>query len=439
MGKRDEMKKTSLLVVLLVTGMLLLGSFVGQAADVVLNVAMEAGRMADAAQSVVPAFQAKYPHIQVQIVPIPYTQYTQRVTTELASGGGAYDVVESYFLMNAQYIPSGFLYPLDDLVAKYNVDMDDFVTSAIAPGTLAGSAAEVSPDGKSIFGLPYNSDILMMCYRADLYEKHGLDYPADWDHLYENMRVLKEKEGIYGYVFSGASYPATHLLQDFFTVALNTGGNLPLSTDLKPQMNTQGNLKALELFIEMMNDGFASEGTQEYLYAEKNTMVSQGLAAHMSQFMLSAYFALEDENASDVAGKVGYAAVPGGNAICGGWTVSVVGNSKHPEEAFLFIEFLTNTENNARLAIDFGNGPVRRSTILSPEFQEVFPFAEELVVALDAGQSQYFNAPTLPIWDRLDQVVYSNLANAMYGNVEPREALEQIDQELARTLRQSGY
>ena len=341
--------------------------------------------------------------------------------------------------MNAQYIPSGFLYPLDDLVAKYNVDMDDFVTSAIAPGTLAGSAAEVSPDGKSIFGLPYNSDILMMCYRADLYEKHGLDYPADWDHLYENMRVLKEKEGIYGYVFSGASYPATHLLQDFFTVALNTGGNLPLSTDLKPQMNTQGNLKALELFIEMMNDGFASEGTQEYLYAEKNTMVSQGLAAHMSQFMLSAYFALEDENASDVAGKVGYAAVPGGNAICGGWTVSVVGNSKHPEEAFLFIEFLTNTENNARLAIDFGNGPVRRSTILSPEFQEVFPFAEELVVALDAGQSQYFNAPTLPIWDRLDQVVYSNLANAMYGNVEPREALEQIDQELARTLRQSGY
>ena len=67
----------------------------------------------------------------------------------------------------------------------------------------------------------------MMVYRKDLYDRYGLEYPTDWDQAYENMKVLKEKEGIYGYVFSGATHPATHLLADFFTVALNTGGNFP--------------------------------------------------------------------------------------------------------------------------------------------------------------------------------------------------------------------
>lgn len=433
------MKTTNRMVVLLVIAILSLASMTSHAAEIVLNVAMEAGRMADAAQSVVPDFEAKYPHIKVQIVPIPYTQYMQRVTTELASGSGAFDVLESHFLMNAQYIPSGFLYPLDDFIAKYNVDMDDFVISAVAPGTLAGRAAEVSPDGKSVYGLPYNSDVLMMVYRKDLYDRYGLEYPTDWDQAYENMKVLKEKEGIYGYVFSGATHPATHLLADFFTVALNTGGNFPLSPDLRPQMNTPGNLKALELFIKMVEEGIASEGTQEYLYAEKNTVISQGLAAHMSQYMLSAFFAMEDETSSSVAGKIDYKAVPGGNGFCGGWTVSVAATSKYPEEAFLFIEFLTNTENNAKLAIEFGNGPVRRSTILSPEFKEAYPFAEDLLVALDSGQSQYFNAPTLPIWDRIDQIVYTNLAEAIYGNLDAQEALELIDQEVARALRQAGY
>ena len=127
------MKTTNRMVVLLVIAILSLASMTSHAAEIVLNVAMEAGRMADAAQSVVPDFEAKYPHIKVQIVPIPYTQYMQRVTTELASGSGAFDVLESHFLMNAQYIPSGFLYPLDDFIAKYNVDMDDFVISAVAP------------------------------------------------------------------------------------------------------------------------------------------------------------------------------------------------------------------------------------------------------------------------------------------------------------------
>ena len=194
------MKRLSLLVAPVLLVVLVFSPVVIEAADVVLNVAMEAGRMSDAAQSVVPEFEAKHPGVRVNIIPIPYTQYTQRVTTEIASGGGAYDVVESHFLMNAQYIPSGFLYALDDYIEKYNVDLDDFVVSAIAPGTLAGNAQDVSPDGKSIYGLPYNSDVLMMVYRQDLYEKYGLNYPENWEEAYEAMKLIKEKR-----IFTGMS------------------------------------------------------------------------------------------------------------------------------------------------------------------------------------------------------------------------------------------
>ena len=126
-------------------------------------------------------------------------------------------------------------------------------------------------------------------------------------------------------------------------------------------------------------------------------MVAQGLAAHMSQYMLSAYFALEDESVSDVVGKV--ITKPYQVRIL--FVVDGLSQSlqiRTSEEAFQFIHFLTNTENNRKLALEFGNGPVRRSPSWTQSLRKHFPFAEELVVALDSGQSQYFNAPTIAIW-----------------------------------------
>src|SRR6516164_3521332 len=86
--------------------------------SVELNVAMEAGRMADAASSVVPAFEAQNPGIKVNILPLPYTTFQQKVTTELSAGSGAYDVIEAHALMLVPLVGAKQVLPLDSYIKK---------------------------------------------------------------------------------------------------------------------------------------------------------------------------------------------------------------------------------------------------------------------------------------------------------------------------------
>src|SRR5438552_15153281 len=87
----------NLLVTSAIAGLVLTRTGFSQSVE--LNVAMEAGRMADAASSVISAFEAQNPGIKVNIAPLPYTTFQQKVTTELSAGSGAYDVIEAHALM----------------------------------------------------------------------------------------------------------------------------------------------------------------------------------------------------------------------------------------------------------------------------------------------------------------------------------------------------
>lgn len=409
-------------------------------AEVSINVAMEAGRMADAANSVVPDFEKLYPDIKVNVIPLPYTTMQQKITTELTAKSGAYDVIESHFLMNVPFVAADLLLPLDKFIEESSLDFNDFVKSMIDTATLSGKASDLNPKG-SIYGLPYNSDVMMFVYRKDLYEKYGLNVPKDWDQAVNNILKINESEqGVYGFVFSGAQTDNSHAINDFYNIALNLGGTLPIDEEYNPKMNTPGNLKALELLYDLVNKYKATPpGIEEYRYAEKNTAIAQGMAAHMTQWMLSCVKSLEDPSESKVSGKIGYATMPGGKANTGGWTVSIVGTTKHPKEAFNFINFLTSKENNLKLAIEFGNGPARKSAILDPAFEKVYPFAQDLLDGLENGVNIYSSAPDVAIWPELVDIVNFAITDGIFGRLPLQEALSQADEKIGEALKRAGY
>ncbi|HHV62532.1 MAG TPA: extracellular solute-binding protein [Firmicutes bacterium] len=428
----------SLVMVMILTLSLTVTAFA--AARVTLNVAMEAGRMADAAKSVVPEFEKLHPDIKVNVVPLPYTTMQQKVMTELTAKSGAYDIIESHFLMNVPFVAGDLLLPLDKFIKESNVDFGDFVKSMADQTTLAGKASKINPKG-SIYGLPYNSDVMMFIYRVDLYKKYGLGVPKDWRQAVNNiLKINGSEKGVYGFVFSGARTDNSHAIFDFYNIALNLGGTLPINDEYSPRMNTPGNLEALKILYELVNKYKATPpGVEEYRYAEKNTAIAQGRAAHMTQWMLSCVKSLEDPSESRVSGKIGYAAMPGGKAISGGWTVSIVGTTKHPKEAFEFIKFLTNKKNNLKLALEFGNGPVRKSVILDPEFKKAYPFAQALLEGLEGGVNIFAAAPDVAVWPELTDIVNFALTDGIFGRLSPQDALVQADKKLKDALHQAGY
>jgi len=83
---------------------------------------------------------------------------------------GKPDVIESVLEGMIAYQRAGLLAPIDDLFDKWP-DKDQFIPSTIKALTL---------DGK-LYGVPYNTNVRVLLYRKDLFEKYGLTPPKTWE------------------------------------------------------------------------------------------------------------------------------------------------------------------------------------------------------------------------------------------------------------------
>ncbi len=404
-----------------------------------ITCAFEAGRQADAAMSVVPAFEAQHPNIEVEIVSLPYESMEEKVMRDVSSGTGAYDVV-SLFTGNSQImIKNDWLLPFDDFIEKTGLDTSDFVKSTMDIATLLDRAQDVNPKGK-VWGLPYSSDIMMLVYRKDLYEKAGIEVPTSQDEM---MEVAKKLDGmepdLRGMILCGLDTPGSQVFHDFICINLNTEGGMLVTKDAKPNVINEGNRKALELYKSYFEEGLVPKGALEYSYSEKNNAFAQGIGANMFQWMLACVKAIDDPANSKVAGKVGYAPVPGGVGSGSGWILSVPKSSAHPHEAMTFISFLTNYDSVKKTTMEFGQGPVRKSVIQSSQFMDEYPFAPALLEALDGGLNQRLIVPGLPLWPKIQAQINKEVMNCVTGKKSVDQTLEDLDEFIQDELEAAGY
>ena len=97
----------------------------------------------------------------------------QRVTTDIATKGGQFDVLTIGTYEVPIWAKQGWLVPLDNLGADYDV-------ADLLPAIRAG----LSVDGK-LYAAPFYGESSMIMYRTDLFEKAGLTMPEKptWDFV----------------------------------------------------------------------------------------------------------------------------------------------------------------------------------------------------------------------------------------------------------------
>ena len=96
---------------------------------------------------------------------------------------GKPDVIESVLEGMIAYQRAGLLDPLDDLFDKWP-DKDQFIPSTIKALTLNGK----------LYGVPYNTNVRVLLYRKDLFEKYGLTPPKTWDDFLQDAATISSKE-----------------------------------------------------------------------------------------------------------------------------------------------------------------------------------------------------------------------------------------------------
>src|SRR6202048_5339737 len=104
-----------------------------------------------------PKFEAQNPNIKLNWVVLEENVLRQRVTTDVSTGSGQFDLVFIGLYETPIFAKRGWLHPMEGLSSEY--DLDD-VFKSLRDG--------LSYDGK-LFALPFYGESSFLMYRKDLF------------------------------------------------------------------------------------------------------------------------------------------------------------------------------------------------------------------------------------------------------------------------------
>ncbi len=331
-------------------------------------------------------FTAKTGHT-VEWVTLEENVLRQRVTTDITTKGGAFDIMTIGMYETPIWGKNGWLVPLDDLSADYDVG-----------DLLPAMAGGLSYEG-TLYAAPFYGESSMIMYRTDLMEKAGLTMPEapTWTFIREAAAAMTDRandingiclRGKAGWGEGGA----------FITAMSNSFGARWFDEEWNAQFDTQPWKDTLEFYVGMMSEsgpaGYATNGFNENL-----SLFQQGKCGMWIDATVAASFVTNPKD-STVADKVGFALAPD-NGLgkrsnwLWAWALAIPAGSQKVDAAKQFVEWATSKGYIELVASKEGwaNVPpgARTSLYENPNYQAV-PFAK---MTLDSILSANPNEPTV--------------------------------------------
>ena len=394
-------------------------------------------------QGLTDAFTAKNPGITVEWVTLEENALRQKVTTDIATKGGQFDVLTIGTYEVPIWAKKDWLVPLDNLGADYDVD-------DLLPAIRAG----LSLDGK-LYAAPFYGESSMVMYRKDLFEKAGLTMPdaPTWDFVADAARKLTG-DGVYGICLRGKAGWGENMA--FLTATANSFGARWFDENWKPQFDQPEWKNTLEFYTKLMKDagppGASSNGFNENL-----ALFNSGKCGMWIDATVAASFVTNPKE-SKVHDQVGFALAPDnglgkrGNWLWA-WSLAVPAGSQKTEEAQKFISWATSKAYLELVAEKEGwaNVPpgTRSSLYENANYQAAAPFAK---MTLDSINSADPTNPTvkpvpyvgvqfvaIPEFQGLGTTVGQYFSAALSGESTVDEALERAQQTATREMTKAGY
>lgn len=390
-------------------------------------------------------FTAKNPGINVKWVTLEENVLRQRVTTDIATKGGQFDVLTIGTYEVPIWAKQKWLLPLDDLGAAYD-----------AKDILPKIADAVSVGG-TLYAAPFYGESSMMMYRTDLFEKAGLKMPESpsWDFVFDAARKLTDKSaGVYGICLRGKAGWGENMA--FLTAMANSYGARWFDEKWQPQFNTPEWKATLTDYVAIMKEA-GPPGSSSNGFNENLALFNSGKCAMWIDATVAASF-VSNPKESKVADKVGFALAPnkglGKNANwLWAWNLAVPAGSKKVDAAKKFIAWATSKGYTELVASKEGwaNVPpgTRTSLYQNEAYLSAAPFAKLTLASIDSADP---NHPTvkpvpyvgvqyaaIPEFQGIGTQVGQQFSAALSGATTVDAALTAAQASTEREMRRAGY
>lgn len=337
-------------------------------------------------------FTKANPDIKLNWVTLEENVLRQKVTTDIATKGGQFDVLTIGTYETPIWAKKGWLLPLDKLGADYDVD-----------DLLQPIRAGLSLDGK-LYAAPFYGESSFVMYRKDLMEKAGLTMPEKptWAFIREAADKMTDKAaGIYGICLRGK--PGWGENMAFLTATANSFGARWFDEKWEPQFNSPEWKATLDYYVPLMKadgpPGASSNGFNENL-----ALFNDGKCGMWIDATVAAGF-VTDPKQSKVADKVGFALAPDnglgkrGNWLWA-WSLGVPAGTKKADAAEKFVSWATSKHYTDLVAEKEGWARVppgtRTSLYKNDDYLKAAPFAQLTIDSINTADPLHPTVKPVP-------------------------------------------
>ena len=395
-------------------------------------------------QKLTPAFEKEHPDIKLKWVTLEEGMLRSRVTTDIATKGGQFDVMTIGMYETPIWGKKGWLKEIKPDAAY---DVDDLL-----PAMRNG----LSVDGK-LYAVPFYGESSMLMYRKDLTDKAGITFPErpTWDQVRDAAAKIHDPaNGVYGICLRGK--PGWGDNMAFITTMVNSFGGQWFDMKWRPQLDSKPWKEAITFYVDMMKK-YGPPGSSANSFNEILALYNEGKCGMWIDATIAASF-ITDPKQSKVADKVAFAQGPykatekGANWLWA-WALAVPNSTNHAKEAMTFITWATSKEYIKLVAKENGWATVptgtRKSTYANAEFVKAARFAEAEKKAIDSANPNDSTLPkspyvgvqfaAIPEFQAIGLAVGQQMSAALAGKVSVEEALKTSQTAAEREMRKAGY
>jgi ABC-type glycerol-3-phosphate transport system substrate-binding protein len=369
----------------------------------------------------------------------------QRVTTDIATHGGQFDIVTIGSYETPIWGKQNWIQPLTGLPKSYDIaDIFPSVRSALSTGA-------------NLYAVPFYAESSFTYYRKDLFAAAGLTMPAQPTYSFVQKaadKLTDKAKQIYGICLRGK--PGWGENMAFISTLVNTFGGSWFNAKWQPQLDSKAWHDAVTFYVNLMRrDG--PPGASSNGFNENQALFSTGHCAMWIDATSGAGF-IVDKSTSQVADKTGFApapieVTPHGSHWFWAWALAIPKTSRQIATAKEFLTWATSQQYIDLVGKTDGWATVppgtRQSTYVNPAYLKAAPFAKTVETAIKTADLDHPTAMPVPYtgiqyvaipeFQAIGTSVGQLISAALTGQTSVDAALKEAQSSVAATMQQAGY
>jgi len=421
--------------------------------------------------------------IHVEVEMYEHTVVVEKVTFDVSTGAGIYDVILNPHREIGKLAESGWIEPLDKYISDPALTPPGFDPYKMfwkgMTGTFRGIKLNKGIFGETctykgkIYGLPDKTITRHLWYRKDLWEnpkyreefrdKYGYEIPDPWDLTTVQYKDLAEffthpdkefPDVKYGTCIEGKRHPA--LWYSYLDWLHTFGGQVidqPAGDEYGKVVITEPEaIEALQYMVDLLP--FCPPDTLAYFWDDAMSAMQMGLVDHTIMWN-DATFAYVDPSVSRVANELGARKACGFGPVpmhlekrlkifqVEAWYAGIPHSSKHKEAAWLFMQWMVLPE--IELAKHLKGGATGRQDVAKyvvenyEELEKKYGMVPgvELYTATAYKlytEYQYIPKPTFPEQEKIVEILIEAISKALLKELSPKDALGWAAEEMVKAV-----